>query len=181
MLNIVIIAILLISFWVGLKRGFILQIIHLASFLVSIFVAYTLYKDVASYLRLWIPYPSFSADGIVPLLLEAVPLETFYYNAIAFVLLFFATKIVLNMVAKLLNFVKYIPFLRTVNGVLGGILCFVQFYFILFVLLHVSNLLPIEAVQEEIGQSFIANVIMNHTPIFSNMLDDFRANLAHFS
>lgn len=176
MLSLILFLILVISFFIGLRRGFILQIIHLAGFFVSLFVAYKFYQELAIYLRLWIPYPNFASEGIITMLLETVPLETVYYNVIAFVILFFATKIVMHIIGSMLDFVAHLPFLRTINGVLGGVLCFVEFYLLLFILLHVGILLPVDIVQQEIDNSFLANVMINHTPIFSNFVNDIWVN-----
>lgn len=176
MLSLILFLILLISFFIGLRRGFILQMIHLIGFFVSIFVAYTFYKDVSSYIRLWIPYPNFANEGIITMLLDTIPLETVYYNVIAFAMLFFATKIIMHIIGSMLNFVAHLPFLRTINGVLGGVLCFVEYYFLIFILLHIGALLPIEIVQTEIDNSFVANVMINHTPIISNMVNELFVN-----
>ena len=102
MLDIILIVILLGGFLVGLKRGFVLQIVHLTGFFVSIIVAYLFYGQLAPHLKRLIPYPNFG-DG-TNLLLSFMNAETFYYNGIAFVILFIGTKIAMRILGSMLNF-----------------------------------------------------------------------------
>ena len=63
MLDLAILAILLIGFLVGLRRGFILQLIHLTGFFVAFAAAYVYYDELAPKLTLWIPFPSLGGDS----------------------------------------------------------------------------------------------------------------------
>lgn len=173
MLSLVIILLLLGGFFVGLRRGLILQLIHLTGFIVSIIVAYLFYKDLAGYIRLWIPYPKMSSDGVIALLTETINFESVYYNAIAFGILFIGTKIVMHMIGAMLDFVAHLPILRTINGWLGGLLASVEVYLLIFVLLHIAVIIPIEIIQSTIESSTMANGMMNHTPILSDLIKGF--------
>ncbi|SFM31646.1 CvpA family protein [Salibacterium qingdaonense] len=172
MLSLLILLILVISFFVGLRRGFILQAIHLVSFFIALFVAFTFYHELAGYLRLWLPHPEISTDGdgIVQMMVASFDLEAVYYNGIAFILIFFAVKIILQIVGSMLDFVTKLPVLRMVNRWLGGILCFVETYLLLFILLMTAALMPIEMVQQAIDQSTMADMMINHTPFLSDWL-----------
>ncbi|KMJ55623.1 membrane protein, partial [Bacillus sp. LL01] len=59
MLSLLLLLLLFMSFFIGRRRGFILQLIHLVGFIVALYVAYKYYQDVATYIQLWIPYPQF--------------------------------------------------------------------------------------------------------------------------
>ncbi len=172
MLSFIILILLLCSFFIGRRRGFILQVIHLIGFVAAIFVAYKFYGEVASYIRLWIPYPQFSQDSAVGMIFSVFDAESVYYSGIAFALLFFGTKILLHILGSMLDFVAHLPILRWVNGWLGGLLCFVEVYLIIFVLLYVGALLPVELIQEQLHGSIVAQTIMNHTPFLSNWLKE---------
>ncbi|BAB06827.1 CvpA family protein [Halalkalibacterium halodurans] len=170
MLSVILLFILLCSFFIGKRRGLILQLVHLLGFVAAFFVAYKYYAPVATYIRLWIPYPQFSPDSPVTMLIEAFNFENVYYSGIAFALLFIGTKILLHIVGSMLDFLTHLPILRSVNGWLGGILGFVEVYLIMFVLLYVGALLPIETVQTHLNQSLVAQFIMNHTPFLSEFI-----------
>ncbi|MBP3949712.1 CvpA family protein [Bacillus suaedae] len=172
MLSFILILILIGSFFIGLRRGFILQIIHLISFVVAIFVAYTYFRELASYIRLWIPYPQISDDSTVGMIISSFDAEHVYYSGIAFALLFFSTKIILHLIGSMLDFLAHLPILRSVNQFLGGVFCFVEAYLILFIILLVAALVPVELVQAEIQRSIAAQFILNHTPFLSEWLKD---------
>ena len=107
MLDLIILIILGFGFLIGLKRGFILQIIHLTGFIIAFIIAYLYYDQLAPKLTLWVPFPNFSSDSALSLVMENVNLEDAYYRAIAFVVIFFAVKIIIA------NYWKYVGFYCT--------------------------------------------------------------------
>jgi uncharacterized membrane protein required for colicin V production len=176
MLSFLILFILFCSFFIGRRRGFILQIIHLISFVVAIVVAYTYFGELASYIRLWIPYPQFSSDSTVGMIINTFNAESVYYSGIAFAILFFGTKIVLHLIGSMLDFLAHLPILRSVNQLLGGIFCFIEAYLILFVLLFVAALVPIDLVQDIMQGSIVVQLMLNHTPFLSEWLKELWVN-----
>lgn len=172
MLNLAILMILLIGFLIGLKRGFILQVIHLTGFIIAFIVAYMYYDDLAPKLTLWIPYPNFGNDSAFQILLDNGNLEVAYYRAISFVGIFFAAKIALQIIGSMLDFVANLPILKTLNIWAGGLLGFVEVYLILFIVLYISALLPIDTVQSALGDSGLAKMMVEHTPYFSSEIKE---------
>ncbi|MCM3716014.1 CvpA family protein [Halalkalibacter oceani] len=170
MLSFLILFILFCSFFIGRRRGFILQIIHLVSFVAALFVAYSYFRELATYIRLWIPYPQFSSDSTVGMIVNTFNAENVYYSGIAFAILFFGTKLVLHLLGSMLDFLAHLPILRSFNQLLGGILCFIEAYLILLVLLFVAALLPIEAVQSAMQGSIVVQLMMNYTPFLSEWI-----------
>jgi uncharacterized membrane protein required for colicin V production len=170
MLDLVVLAILVIGFFVGLKRGFILQSIHLAGFIVAFIVAYIYYEQLAPKLTLWIPYPNFGDNGALNLIFENGNLEAAYYRAIAFAAIFFAVKILLQIIGSMLDFVTNLPILRQLNVWAGGLLGFVEVYLIMFIVLYIAALLPIQAIQDPLNDSILAENIIKNTPVFSQQI-----------
>lgn len=172
MLSIIIIIILIGSFFVGWKRGFILQLLRFFSFFISLFVAFYFYRDMANFLRLWFPSPDFSGNGdsIVSIVVTSFDIESVYYAIIAFFILFILTKILLNIVGSALNVVARIPVFRTVNRLFGALLAFLEAYLILFVILVIVSFLPMGAVQQAVQQSIVAQWMIHHTPLLSDWL-----------
>ncbi|GAE92710.1 possible colicin V production protein [Gracilibacillus boraciitolerans JCM 21714] len=170
MVNIILIFLLIVGIFVGLRRGFILQVLHLIGFIVAFIVAAIYYDNLASKLELWIPYPEFMSDASWAVFLESLPLEAAYYNAIAFGALFFVTKIILQIVATMLDFVADLPILRLLNSWLGAILGFVEVYLLLFVVLYILALAPVAYIQELIDSSSIAAFIIEETPVLSDKI-----------
>ncbi|RLL47922.1 CvpA family protein [Oceanobacillus piezotolerans] len=170
MFNALLIIILLFGFFVGLKRGFILQLLHLIGFIVAFIVAGMYYSELGKQLEMWIPYPELSDGGAWADFLQSLPLENAFYNAIAFAVIFFATKIILQIIASMLDFVASIPIVNSVNKLLGAVLGFLEVYLILFILIYILALTPIVQIQDWINSSSVALYILEQTPYFSEKL-----------
>lgn len=171
MISLIILLILLFGFFMGLKRGFVLQLMHLCSFIIAFIIATIYYKKLAGHLSLWIPYPDLGDNTIWAVFNSTMPLENAFYNGIAFVIIFFATKIILQIIASMLDFLASLPVLRSINKLLGSILGFLEVYLILFVILFLAALVPIEAVQTRVEGSFIAKLMIEHTPFLSSGIE----------
>lgn len=172
MVDIILLLLLIFGFFVGLKRGFILQLFHLIGFIAAFIVAVLYYDQLASRLALWIPYPELPEKSSWADFLENLPLETAFYNAIAFAIIFFAVKIVLQIIASMLDFVAELPILHSVNKILGGVLGFIEIYLILFIILYILALTPLPSIQSWVNDSGIAIFIVEHTPLFSEKLKE---------
>ncbi|GHH97240.1 CvpA family protein [Neobacillus kokaensis] len=170
MLDLAIIIFLVIGFLVGLKRGFILQLVHLTSFIIAYVVAYLYYDEFAPKLTLWIPYPSFGDDPTLKILTDSSDMETAFYRAIAFVIIFFAVKIILQIIGSMLDFVAHLPVLKQLNVWAGGVFGFLEVYLIIFILLYIAALIPIEQFQTILDQSSLAKAIVNYTPVLSEQI-----------
>jgi len=172
MLDLVILLILVFGFFIGLKRGFILQVIHLVGFIIAFIVANMYYRELAPKLTLWVPYPSFGSDASMKMLFDQPDLENAYYRAIAFVVIFFAVKIVLQIIGSMLDFVANLPIIKQLNVWAGGILGLVEVYLIIFILLYIAALVPIDFIQSAVNDSFLAKGIIKNTPIFSQQIKE---------
>lgn len=171
MISLIILLVLIFGFFMGLKRGFILQMMHLLGFVASFIVATLYFKKLAGHLSLWIPYPELSGDKVWAVFLNTMPLENAFYNAISFAIIFFATKIVLQIIASMLDFLARLPVLRHLNKILGAALGFVEVYFLTFIILFILALLPMEAIQLRIQGSTVAKLIIESTPFLSKAVE----------
>jgi uncharacterized membrane protein required for colicin V production len=172
MLDLAIILLLVFGFFVGLKRGFILQLFHLTSFIIAYIVANLYYTQLAPKLILWIPYPNFGENSTLKVLTNSGNMETAFYRAIAFVIIFFAVKILLQIIGSMLDFIAHLPILRTLNIWAGGILGFLENYLIIFILLYIAALIPMGVFQNTLDHSILAKAIVKNTPIFSQQLEN---------
>lgn len=186
MIDLLLFIFLLFGFFVGLRRGFVLQLFHLTGFIIAFIFAIIYYDDLSPKLQLWLPYPDLSEGTTWAVFLESLPMEQAFYNGVSFVVLFFVVKIVLQILANMLDFLTNIPVLNTVKSLFGGVLGFIEHYFILFIVLYLAALLPIGTVQSYIEASFIAQFIIEHTPLLSKQFeqlwfDHVADHLANFS
>src|SRR3954469_3640724 len=169
MLDLAVLIILCFGFLMGLRRGFILQLIHLTGFIIASIIAYLYYEQLAPKLTLWVPYPNLSTKLTLPSVFDNVNLEDAYYRAIAFVVIFFAVKILLQIIGSMFDFIAQIPILKQLNIWAGGILGFIEVYLIMFILLFIGALLPIEGIQSALTNSILADLMVQHTPVFSDL------------
>ncbi|UTR11320.1 CvpA family protein [Evansella sp. LMS18] len=170
MLSFILFLVLIISFFVGFRRGLVLQVIHLLGLAAAFIVAYLYYQDVAHYIRLWIPFPQLSSD--FSLLVDAFRLENVYYNGIAFAILFFAVKILMQIIGSMFDFLAHLPILNIINRWLGGILGFLEALIVIVVFLHLAALIQIALVQEILQGSSFAQMIFDYTPLLSNQIKE---------
>ncbi|KOR79935.1 hypothetical protein AM232_16785 [Bacillus sp. FJAT-21352] len=172
MLDLAILAILLIGLLIGLKRGFILQMVHMTGFIVAFIVAYVFYGDLAPNLKLWIPFPTMGDSSTLNMFFDTVGLDTAYYNAIAFAIIFFAAKILWQMIGSMLNFITHLPILKQLNRWGGGILGFLEVYLIMFIILYIAAMLPMDSIQKPLTGSFLAESIVKNTPFLSEQVKE---------
>lgn len=167
MIDLILLILLVFGIFVGLKRGFILQLLHLVGFIIAFIVAMRYYDVISPHLELWVPYPDLPEDASWAVFLGETSMESAFYNAIAFFIIFFAVRILLQIIASMLDFVAELPILRSLNKLLGGVFGFIEVYLILFLLLYIGALVPVEVVQSIIEQSGIATFIIEKTPYLS--------------
>lgn len=167
MVSLILLGLLFFGFLIGLKRGFVLQVFHLIGFIVSFIVAVMYYDKIAPHLALWIPYPELSGDTTWAAFLQALPLEVGFYNAISFAIVFFVAKIILQIIASMLDFVADLPILSPINKIGGAVLGFLEIYFILFIVLFILALTPLSIAQTWINDSTVALFIIEKTPFLS--------------
>lgn len=171
MLDFILLIMIIMGFFIGMRRGFILQLIHMVGFWVSFLAAYLFFDDLAPRLRLWIPYPEPEPGSEIGLLIGGIGTEEAFYRAIAFVVIFIAARIVLGMIGSALDFVASIPVLRTLNVWAGGILGLLEIYLIILILLYVASLVPSPALQQALDGSLIAKSIIQYTPFLSGSFE----------
>lgn len=170
MIDILILILLVAGFITGAKRGLIVQLIHMFGFIVALITAYTYYKPLAEKFVLWIPFPAVTAGSKLTISVESLDLDQTFYRIIAFALIFIVVKFALHLLASMFDFLKYLPILGFVSNIVGAVLGFIEFYFILFVLLYVLALLPIDFLQSLIASSILTDWILEHTPILSETM-----------
>lgn len=172
MLDIILLIILIGGIIIGAKRGLIVQLLHMVGFIVALVVAYKYYKPLAEYFVLWIPYPAVSDDSTFTIAIEQLDLDQTFYQLFAFALIFFAVKFGLQLLASMFDFLKYLPVLGFVSKVLGAVLGFIEAYILLFIFIYVFALLPLDAVQNQLENSGIAQAMIEKTPYFSEKVKE---------
>ena len=167
MLDILLLILLIAGLIIGFVRGLVVQLIHMVGFIIALYIARLYYEPLAEHFDLWVPYPAITEASRFTLAVERLNLTETFYQLFSFALLFFAAWLVLQILASILNFLKYLPVLGIFSRVFGAFFGFVEVYILLFFALYLFALLPVAIVQNTIGSSFIAQALLEQTPYFS--------------
>lgn len=167
MLDLIIVFLLLGGLITGFRRGLVVQAIHMTGFIIALIVAYIYYKPLAEKFVLWVPYPGVTANLKLSWAVEQIDLDETFYRLLAFVLIFLAVKFVLQLIASMFDFLKFLPVLGFLARFGGAALGFVEFYILIFFVLYVFAMIPLDFVQGIIDNSILANAMFEHTPIIS--------------
>jgi uncharacterized membrane protein required for colicin V production len=171
-LDLIIIILFVLGVLMGYRRGFILQVIHLVGFFVAYIVAYRYFDEFSTVLKSWIPYPFMDEEVGNTFWLTLFNVESMFYSALSFALLFFGTKILLQLIGRLLHLVTLLPGLNMANRSLGAAFGFLEVFIILFVLVHVMLFFPWETGQMWLHESKIALWMTEQTPVLKDQLQD---------
>ena len=164
-INVLLVVILIGSFFTGLQRGFVHQLLRLVSLVAAFIVAFLFYEEVAQFLEQWIPYPfGQQTEGTF---LAAFDTRSLFYYSIAFLLLFIAARIIAGFLTGAAGGIARLPVLRTINYWLGGVLGVLEAYVILFVVLAAAMLMPFPALEPIVNNSAVASFILHETPWLS--------------
>ncbi|SMO35409.1 CvpA family protein [Melghirimyces algeriensis] len=162
-MDFIIILLLIGGLVLGYRKGLIKEMISLVGVLLALFVAYQFSSDLAPALKGVIPLPQEVSDnGLVKLL----PIERTIYYALAFLLLFLGTKLMLSIVAALLTRMTQFPVLRQINGVGGALIGFLKVLLLVVIAVHLLQILPWENGQEAVDGSLISQGFLELTPDF---------------
>lgn len=151
----------------GFRRGLIVQLIHMTGFFIALIVAYLYYIPLSEKFVLWIPYPGVTAASKLSWTVEQLDLDQTFYRVLAFVIIFIVVKFVLQLIASMFDFLKFLPVLGFLSRFGGAILGFIEFYILIFLLLYLMAMLPLDFLQEMIDKSLLADMIFEHTPVIS--------------
>lgn len=172
MIDLLILLLLVAGIIAGARRGLVVQAIHMFGFVLAIIVAVIYYKPLAQQFLFWIPYPGFTNEITAALSLDGVDVDRTFYRVIAFAVIFYAVKILMQIIASMLDFLRYVPVLGGLNRLLGAVLGFIEAYFLIFIVLYVIALLPIAGIQQRVDSSILAGIMLEHTPIISSMFQN---------
>lgn len=176
MINLLLLFFLILGTVIGLRRGFILQSLHLLGTVGSLIIARMYYAELAKHLVLIIPFPS--AEGNYKSeFLNMVTNEMTFYNVVSFIIIFFMSKVILQIVATVFDYISQLPLLKQLNASLGAVLGFIECYLLLFFVLFLFSMMPNGWIQEHLQGSFISNFIVNYTPVLSGIAKSWWENI----
>lgn len=148
----------------GYYRGFLMQLVSVAGFILALVTAYLLFDETALALRRLVPLSGLKAYDKYAFWVEGLNLDVYAYNAIAFALLFAVAKLVLALAGRLLNLLSKLPVIHGINRWSGALLGLLEAALIAVIAVHVLSIVPADSVQRVLAQSHAAHVIMERMP-----------------
>lgn len=170
MIDIILIVLFLAALMSGYRKGLIFQLVKLVTLIIAFIVAYIYFKPLSEKFLLWVPYPSITENTVLKYATDTLDISMSFYQLLAFAVIFFVVKLVLSFFTSIFDFLKHVPVLGVFNSFLGAILGLIQSYFMIFIVLYIFALLPIDAVQKYIESSILTTLILEYTPIISKYL-----------
>ena len=168
-LTTVIILIFVGCFINGRRRGLLRMVLNAATYIVSWLVAKLAAPLVGSWLTRLLPNVS-NGSSYSGQLLATVDLDHFFSNGIAFMLIFVIVAFLGHWLVRQLNWVRRLPVIGTLDGLVGGVLSLLIGYVIVFVILIVTQLWPAEWWQMELANSGLARLIIDQTPLLAQLV-----------
>jgi uncharacterized membrane protein required for colicin V production len=157
LLDIIILAVLILSIVLGYMRGFVKKLVSIAGWFAAYLVAYLFFDNLAPLLQSAFPISSNEKLAEYSGIVAGLKLDTYIYNSISFALLFFGTRIVLTVAGYFLQGVASIPGISLINRWLGVLLGIVEAVVIIIIGVMVLEAMPSERIIQLLEQSLIVD------------------------
>lgn len=169
--DVIIIAILFLGAFVGLRRGLIKQSVLLVGLVASVVIAFCLRIPISTYFYTNLPF--FNFGGIFK---GVSILNILVYELIAFFIIFSVLILILKILLKITGLIEKILKVTIILGFFsrigGSIVGFIEGYVIVFVFLFVVTqpFFNVSGLEE----SKFTSIILDKTPVLSTAVEDTR-------
>jgi len=154
----------------GYRKGFVGQAIGLVGLVLSLLISYSFSQDTAVFLQKQFPLPKESNNLLFQTILDFTSIHHLVYTALAFMLLFFITRLLCNMLGKLLQSFAELPIISLFNRWLGAFLGLTQVFVIVFIAAQLATYLPESNWKESIQNSQITRYLLEFSPRLSQQI-----------
>lgn len=168
-LTTLIILILIGCFINGHRKGLLMMALYTGTYIVSWLIARSTAPRVGTLFSNFLPDVSQSA-GYSSVILQAANNNTFFYNGVAFLVVFIVVAFLCHWGINKLRWIKRVPIIGTLDQLAGGLLSLVIGYVVIFVVLVVLQLWPAGWWQTQMASSGLAQLIINQTPGLAQMV-----------
>ncbi|GAO99737.1 CvpA family protein [Fructobacillus ficulneus] len=166
-LSIVVIIFILLMFYSGYQEGIVHVLARLALFALVFYMATILSKPLAGVFENWVS-GQFARPG--------VPQEVsrqgtqFLSSGLAFAVVMSVGSMLGHFLLRPIRFVRRLPILGSLDGILGGLLYLALGVFLSFLILQVLSVIPNEWLQMQFSQSSFLNSFLNKTPVLADQI-----------
>ena len=153
----------------GGRRGLALQTVHTIGYLIVFLVAQMNYAKLIDKLELLVPFlqPSLGAKMLYYSGEQLFDLDRFYYAGISFLLLLLIGWALVKFIGFFFYELTFWNILGKKGTLLASLLAVCVTLVTLCCILNVVAMIPLDIVQNNIQKSFLARMIIEHTPYVS--------------
>lgn len=152
----IIILLLLISAIVrGIRRGFVIEVLHLIGTIAVLIFARLLYQPLGTTLTSLLSSLH---------LINVSTASTLVINLVAFFILTSLGWAVIRFLGQISRGITWLPVIKQVNSLAGGAVAFVISYLVIFVVLSLANFVNTPFIQTQMNESALATYIVKETP-----------------
>lgn len=166
-LSLVILGVLIFGFRRGYRRGLVLQILNTIGYIIVWVAARFLARPLATGIGQFIG--NLSLDSSVSAV-TASQSSSFFLNGLAFSAILTVGFFIVHRVAYGVNKVTWLPVIHQVNSLAGGLINLVIRYVVIFLILNLMILLPVQGFQTSYQASPVAQWIVKQTPVLSKQV-----------
>ncbi|WP_412989276.1 CvpA family protein [Pediococcus siamensis] len=152
LLSIIILVLLLWKFISGLHKGLVVELLYTLGYFIVFIFAKIFCNPLASFLS-----TSFSQG-------QSSTANTAVMSSVSFVILMAIGWLLIRLIARWSRLITWIPVIKQVNSLAGGIVSLIIAYFVIFILLSVSQFFPNDAYQVQLADSQVAQFMIKKTP-----------------
>lgn len=152
----------------GRRRGLLMMLISLVTYVIALAVARVVSRNIGTLLASG--HSLHNPTAFTSNLLQLVDGTHFFYNGIAFMVTFAIVSGLLHWLLYRLNWLNRLPVLGTLNGWAGGLLELIMGYIMIDVILLILQLWPNDWWQMQFSQSGLGQWIVNNTKILMQLL-----------
>ncbi|MTB63569.1 CvpA family protein [Streptococcus sp. zg-86] len=171
MITLVLLILLVWSFYIGYSRGIVLQSYYTFASIFSLIVAAGYYKRLIALLYLWVPFTN-AAQGASTYYFEPqylFSLDKIFYAGLAFLVVYGVVYTLLRLLGLLVHLLRFADPDTRVTNLISGALAVLVAIVSLQIVLTIAGAIPLTVVQDTLHKSWLANTLIQYTPITSSL------------
>ena len=172
MISILLLLVLAWGFYIGYRRGLVLQVYYFLVAVISVFVAGQFYKSLGDHFHLLVPYANpqegqrtffFPSD-------QLFHLDKVFYAGLAYLLVFGICYTIGRFIVLFLHLIPSKKLGGKLFQVSAGILSMLVTLFVLQMALTILATVPLAVIQNSLEKSIVAKHIIQSVPFTTNLI-----------
>lgn len=172
MISVILLLVLLWTFYLGYSRGLVKQLYRFLTMLASLFIGNHYYQNLADRLTLWIPYGQPVDETSLPFFsgVNIFEMDRVFYAGIAFILAFSLAYLLFNFLGIFLHFLPLNRWDKPSLNIVAGALAVLSSLMFISLVGNLLATIPLDVLQRLLSGNLILNGLISHFPILSPVL-----------